>query len=52
MPDSVNDRSLRLLAQTSWGWGPEEMKDGGLLLVRSRALVVEECWLNVALVPH
>ena len=39
------------LSKHPGGGGPEEMKAGGLLLVRSRALVVEECWLNVALVP-
>ena len=53
MPDIVNDREVYgFLAQISWGRGPEEMKAAGLLLVRSRALVVEECWLKEALAPH
>ena len=34
------------------GWGAEEMKAAGLLLVRSRALVVEECWVKEALSLH
>ena len=34
------------------GGGAEEMKAAGLLLDRSRVLVVEECWVKEALPLH